>query len=101
MKVTITIRHEKLDGHVKDYATEKAEGITRYFEKITKINLILDVKGIYQCVEIITSIPRGGTLVSHAKDKEIKSAIDKAALKMEHQLSKLKSKIVDKHHGKK
>ncbi|MBI5360215.1 MAG: ribosome-associated translation inhibitor RaiA [Planctomycetes bacterium] len=101
MKVTITVRHENLDEASKSYAREKTEGLSHFFERITKINMILDGKGAFQYVEIIASIPRGATLVSHAKNKEVKSAIDEAVLKMEHQLSKLKSKIIDKHHGKK
>ena len=101
MKATITVRHENLDEASKNYARVKTEGLTRFFERITKANMILDGKGAFQYVEVIASIPRSATLVSHAKNKDVKSAIDEAILKMEHQLSKLKSKIMDKHHGKK
>lgn len=94
MNVTVTMRHQELPSEARDYATDKTEGLTKYFDHLTRGEVVLDgaPEGKYKAELIIHGV-RGHVFVCHAVGDTVTAAIDKAHDKMEHQLTKFKDKL--------
>lgn len=93
MNISITARHMIVPEDLKAYAQEKAERLARYFDRIKKIEVILNVEQERHSAEMVISATRGVTLVGHTVEGEIHAAIDLVTDKMERQLTRLKEKL--------
>jgi ribosomal subunit interface protein len=100
MVIHVTLRNKEIPSEVKDIAYEKSEKLNRYFDHISRIEVIFsfDGKRDYK-VEIIAAGPKHHNLVTAVKNNDALAAFDKALDKMERQLTKMKEKMKD-HHSK-
>ncbi|MGR3309493.1 MAG: ribosome hibernation-promoting factor, HPF/YfiA family [Candidatus Brocadiales bacterium] len=101
MNITISGRHLSVTEAMKDYAHKKAAKLERFFDRITKIQVTLDVEGERQTAEMIVSAARGSTLIAEVATGDMYSAIDLAVDKLERQLTRHKEKLYDKRNRKK
>lgn len=101
MNITISGRHLSVTEAMKEYARKKAAKLERFFDRITKIQITLDVEGERQTAEMIVSATRGSTLIAEVVTGDMYSAIDSAVDKMERQLIRHKEKLHDKRNRKK
>jgi putative sigma-54 modulation protein len=93
MKVSISGRRLAVTDVVRGYINKKVSRLSRCFDNITKVEVILaPEKGSYSA-EMIVSAPRGNTFVGHAVDKDIYGALDLVIDKMERQVTRFKSKL--------
>ncbi len=99
MKVDISGRHLLVTQAMKDYAREKTERLSRYYDRVQRIQVVMDVQGERKQVEVVVSLSRGSTVVAHANDSSMYAALDLAVDKCERQLTKLKEKLRD-HKGR-
>lgn len=91
--IRVTARHKGVPEEAKDYAHIKADKLKYYFDRITKIEFVLErIKNGAQ-VEVIVSAIRGIVLVSKETNRDIFIAIELVASKMGKQLVKLKGKL--------
>jgi putative sigma-54 modulation protein len=98
MKVTVTARHQEISDIVKRYAIDKSEVLGKYFDRIRRIEVILDVEKDHRySAEMIVAAPRGHVLVCHSTDSSSTAALDEVVNKMERQLTKFKEKLRKKH----
>jgi putative sigma-54 modulation protein len=98
MKVTVTARHMEITDVMKEYALDKAQRLERYFDKLRKLEIILDsAKDKRYSAEMIASATRGQVLVCHTTDISATAALDGVIDKMERQLTKFKEKLRGKH----
>lgn len=94
MQLSIAIRH----GHLSDTTQEKlkgrAEKLGRYFDRLTAIELIIDLKDA-QCpeVDIKVSAEHKHDFVAHDKSGNLMAAVEAAVAKIEQQLRKYKERI--------
>lgn len=95
MNITITARHLRVTEDMKDYAEDRARKMWKYFDRISKIEVILDVDGEKYTAEMIVTATRHTQVVAHAKDADIHAALDKVTEKAERQLTKFKEKLKD------
>ncbi len=93
MNITITARHLRVTPEMKEYARERAERMWKYYDRIGKIEIVLDVDGEKYTAEFIVSATRHTQVVARAKDADIQAALDKVHAKVERQLTKFKEKI--------
>ena len=100
MNIEITGRHDNSSQEVKDYAREKARKVLKYFNNITKVQVILDSEKDNHTAEMIISVSRGTQLVGQATHAEIHAAIDLLIDKMERQLVRFKERLKDRRGGK-
>ncbi|MCW8828914.1 MAG: ribosome-associated translation inhibitor RaiA, partial [Gammaproteobacteria bacterium] len=59
VNVNITGRHVEVTQPLRDYVVEKAERLTRYFDRISRMQVTLNVEGDRHIAEMILSASKG------------------------------------------
>jgi len=91
--INVTARHMKITPEIKALAREKAEKLVHYFDRIKRVEIILNHDGKLYNVEMIITGTRGLTLVGKLSDRLYLVALDMVVEKMERQLTRLKEKL--------
>ena len=100
MQITLTNRHGSLSESMETYAREKAERLTKYFDRIEAIELIFDQTKNLHDVEIIVKVEQAGDIIAHASNDDLRTAIDMCLDRANRQVTDHKSKLRDdKHNG--
>ena len=94
----ITARHDGVTDGMKRYAEQKCEKLTRFFDGLSKIEIVLDGQGARQKAEAILTVSAGDTIVVSAEDPKMNAAIDAMIDKAERRVRDHKEKI-RKHRG--
>ena len=99
MQIVITGRHLGVTDAMKAYAWEKAGKLGRTHERLTKIEVTMDVapKGGH-VVEMVVDANRA-RLVGKAEHADMYAAVDLAEDKLLRQLVRHKERISDHHRG--
>lgn len=95
MNIEITGRHFHVSDALKDYASQKASKLTRYYGGIQRIQVLMSSDGNDQLVELIVAVNKGQTIIANEKHESMYAAVDLAADKAHRQLKKFKDKIQD------
>jgi putative sigma-54 modulation protein len=98
VQIQISTRH----GHVSDATQEKirskVERLNRYFERLTTIEVTLDVEHPEApAVDVRVSAEHKHDFVATAKAENLLAAVDAVVEKMEQQLRKYKERVQDRH----
>jgi putative sigma-54 modulation protein len=80
---------------MKAKAAAKVEKLSRYYERITWVDVVLDVEHERNTVEMSAGLNRGQTIVGKAESPDMYAAIDLAIDKISRQLRKHKEKLKD------
>ena len=96
MNITVTCRHDYKTDDVKNYALEKVKKLGRFFNNITKIEIIMDLEKDMHSADALISVSRGNRLVGRALHEDAHGAIDLVIDKMERQLVRFKEKVKDR-----
>jgi len=99
MRTTITARHFKLTDEIKSFTEKEAQRLTKYFDGIMDVEVILEWQKFYRRAEIKMNV-YGTLLTSKGRSDEIHKAIVGAVEKMERQLVKYKDKLRGFDHEK-
>ena len=92
--IIITGRGDKVTTAQKDHAKDKIQKLERYFNGITRIEVMLDDKASEGCrAELVISVKRGSQIVVHQDSKDLYAAIDVVLDKAEVQLTRYKEKL--------
>ena len=98
MQVTVSIRH----GHLEDAAQlalqEKAEGLLRFFDRLTSISVTIDLhrdRGENVRVEISAKAEHKQEFVANESAPEVFVAFNLAADKIKQQIKSYKEKLQD------
>jgi len=92
MRISFTARHFKPSDRLKEHATAQVEKLTRYYDGILEIEIVLDYIKQQQVAEVITKV-YGTRLAVVEKSEDMYKSIDLAVDKMENKLKKYKGKI--------
>ncbi len=91
MYISITARHAGIDDDVKNYARQKLEKLGQIWTGEATTNLIIDSEKSGFSVEL--NFHAGHSQInSHARNRVVRTAVDKAVRKTEKRLKKLKEK---------
>jgi len=97
---TITGKHMTVSEAVKKHAQEKTSKLGRYYDRINRVEVILDGDTEGQVnVEIIARAGHNKTFVVKESDQNTFRCIDLAVRKLEAQLRKVKGKEHDDKRG--
>lgn len=101
MDIIITGLHLEMTDAIKQYTTEKVNKMKKYLENITSVRITLEVRktkssGDVHIAKAIVHVP-GNEIITEVEDKNLYSAIDLLADKLERQVRKYKEKIQDKN----
>lgn len=99
MRINITARHFKLNDDLKVYTENEVQQLTKYFDNIIDLDVILEWQKFHRTAELKTSV-FGTMLTAQYQADEMHKAIHGAVDKMERQLIKYKEKLRNFDHEK-
>ena len=96
MQVKIAVRHGHLSDATQQFIREKAEKLLRYFERVTYVEVTVDLKNDIKRVEFVVAVEHKKDFVASETDADVLTAVDLAVAKLEAQLRKYKEKVQDR-----
>ncbi len=96
MNIIVSGRHLSITDAIKGYAEKKVKKLEKYFDRLIKVQVNLDVEGERHRAEMIVSASKGSILIADVTDHDIYAAIDRATDKLERQLTRHKEKLYQK-----
>lgn len=99
MHVVFSSRHGVVSDEVKQYATDKASKLTRFYDRIQEIEVVIEQAKDRHHVEMIVNGEHNNILVAHEKEAPTAQAgIDGCVEKLKHQLSDLHKRLKNRKH---
>jgi len=98
MNVQVTARRFKAHESLKDYAIKEVKRLEKFSDEIHKADVILSYERAHNSVktaEIVLHLD-GNSLLAKESSDDFKKSIDLAVVKLERQLRKLKTKVIEK-----
>ena len=99
MQINITGHHVDVTPALRAYVTEKMQKISRHFDQVNSINVILNVEKLQQQAEATVSAA-GRTLFATDTASDMYASIDGLVDKLDRQVRRYKDRITDHHHVK-
>jgi len=96
--VTISGRHMEVTEALKHYAEQKVGKLTKYFDRIQEIEVILDANKDGTRVEVIVNAEHNAMFIAHHDQGDAYACIDGCVDKLERQLTDHKEKLRNRKH---
>lgn len=101
MQLSISIRHGHLSEASQAKLKSKAEKLSRYFDRLTAIELIVDLKDPQKPrVDIKASAEHKHDFVAHDQSESLHAAVDSVIEKLQQQIRKYKERVQERHRDK-
>ena len=100
MNLQISGHHLEVTTAIRDYVTGKLERVTRHFDNVIDVNVILSVEKLKQKAEVTVHLS-GKDVFVEAIDEDLYAAVDTLVDKLDRQVQKYKQKLQDHHRGNK
>ncbi len=98
VRISITERHTAVTDAVKEYASEKAGKLVRFYDRISAIDIILDGAADQAGVEMIVKVDGAEDFVAHENSGDFFAGVDLVVAKLERQIRKHKEKHRNRKH---
>ena len=98
MQVNISGHQLDVTEPLRDYVSEKLTRLERHFDKITNVQVIMQVEKLKQKIEATLHVA-GREVVANAEHEDMYAAIDLLTDKLDRQLIKHKEKQLDHQQG--
>lgn len=98
MQVTVSGRHMGVSESLKQYCHDKAWKLTRLYDRIQAIDVVLDGEGGIHSAEIIVHTDRSDPFVATEQQEDTYAAIDLLMDKIERQLRRHKERVRNRKH---
>jgi len=99
MQINITGHHVDVSPALRAYVTEKMQKLTRHFDQVNSINVILNVEKLQQHAE--ATVNAGGrTIFATETAKDMYASIDGLIDKLDRQVRRYKDRITNHQHVK-
>lgn len=95
MQVKIATRHGHISEATQAFIQEKAEKLLRFFERLTMIEITVDMQNEEKQVEFVVQAEHKHDFVAREAHPDLLAAVDMAMSKLEGQLRRYKEKIQD------
>ena len=92
MQILITGRHVEIPPNLREYIEEKAAKLTRFYDRIHEVEVIVDHEAEQCSIEMIARVERKHVFVAGATGPDALALIDTITGKIERQLTKHKEK---------
>jgi len=93
MNIHLTGHQLEITEALRSFITDKFEKLTRHFDRIHKVNIVVGVEKLVQVAEATIHIP-GSDIHAKSEANDVYSAIDDLIEKLERQLQKHKDKLI-------
>ena len=94
MNLNLTGNHLEITPAIRDYVVAKLDRLTRHFDHVIDVSVVLSVNKIRQKIEANLHI-RGKDLHAESIEPDMYAAIDALADKLDRQVKKHKEKLTD------
>jgi putative sigma-54 modulation protein len=84
---------------LRTYAQQKAEKLTKYFDRIQEIEVVFDENKDAMSVEMIVIAEHKNRFVAHCNEPDAYACVDGCMAKLERQLSEHKKKLRNRKHS--
>ena len=98
MQTSVTGRHMDLTPELRSYAETKAGKLTRFYDRIQTVDVILDGEGNGFEAEMIVKAERKHVFVAKEISEDMYAAVDLVVDKVERQLRRHKEKLRNRKH---
>ena len=98
MLVTVSSRHMDVTEPLKLYAEQKANKLSKYYDRIQEIEVVFDNGKDTIRVEMIVNAEHRNLFVAHYDDGDAYAGVDGCVDKLERQLSDHKKKVRNRKH---
>ena len=98
MNLNLTGNHLEITPAIRDYVVAKLERVTRHFDHVIDVSVVLSVNKLRQKIEANLHI-RGKDIHAEAVEPDMYAAIDALVDKLDRMVLKAKEKRVDGRHG--
>jgi len=95
VQVKISVRHGHLSDAAQQTIRDKAQKLLHYFERLTFIEVTVDLQEDAKSVEVLATAEHKHEFVARETNGEMQVALDMALDKVVHQLRRYKEKIQD------
>jgi len=95
VQIKISARHGHLADTTQQFIREKAQKLLRFFDRLTMIEVTVDLHEGMNTVEFVVQAEHKHDFVARESHSEIMTAVDMVEAKLEKQLRKYKEKIQD------
>jgi putative sigma-54 modulation protein len=95
VQIKISARHGHLNDNTQQIIRDKAEKLLHVFERLTMIEVTVDLRGDEKLVEFLAEAEHKHNFVAHDKNANVLAAVDLAMDKILAQLRRYKQKIQD------
>ena len=96
MQIKISARHGHLNEATQQFIRDKAQKLLRLFERLTQIEVTVDLKSDMKVVEFLVSAEHKHDFVASERNADILAAVDLVMAKLEGQLRRYKEKVQDR-----
>jgi len=100
MNLQISGHHLEVTPAIHDYVTGKLERVTRHFDNVIDVSVILSVDKLKQKAEVTVHLS-GKDIHIESVDEDLYAALDSLVDKLDRQILKHKQKVQDHHRGEK
>lgn len=98
MEIKISTRHGSVSAATRDKITTKVEGLSRLFERLTEIEITIDLENREALsVDLRVSAEHKHDFRATCCSNDLFGAVDQVVYKMEQQLRKYKERIQERH----
>jgi putative sigma-54 modulation protein len=98
VQIQVSTRHGQLSEASQQKITAKAEKLTRIFERLTAIAVVVDLTDeAMPKVDLQVSAEHKHDFVAHDQSENLMASVDAVIHRMEQQLRKYKEKVQDRH----
>ena len=98
MTVIVSSRHMEVSAPLKTYAEEKADKLTKYYDRIQEIEVVFDAAKDSMKTEMIVHAEHRNMFIAHQDGTDAYAGVDGCMSKLERQLTDHKKKIRNRKH---
>lgn len=98
MQVSVTGRHMDLSPELRSYAETKAGRLTKFYDRLGSVEVILDGEGNGFEAEMVVKGKRKSVFVAKERGEDMYAAVDLVMDKIERQLTRHKEKMRNRKH---
>jgi len=97
--VVVSSRHMEVSPPLKAYAEQKAGKLTRYYDRIQEIEIVIDGNKDTTRVEMIVNAEHKNMFIAHHEGPDAYAGVDQCIDKLERQLTDHKQKHRNRKHS--
>ena len=98
MRITVSGRHAELEDSVRRYASDKAEKLNRFYDRLLSVDVVFDHQAGRYSVEMIARADHHVNFVAKYEDADPYKSVDFVSKELESQLRRHKEKFRNRKH---